>query len=155
MTSRRFLRFSATARCECGAGLAYDVDLRDPFGSWECADILRGLAVPKGQEGAKVHSPPFPFSFYEIKSEDQPSAMGATTRPADFPKVSWSRKFWVPEGALLPHGTAYASSREGEMVTMNVNAARQFSTEAECMAWIEANPWPTYIAREHETSGVK
>ena len=74
------LRFAATSRCECGAGMAYpkNVGVR---GSWDCSDILLGRAIHTGQEGAKIHSGELPFAFYEIKSEDQPSANGQTTRP--------------------------------------------------------------------------
>lgn len=74
------LRYSATARCPCGAGLAYPkgVDLRDWRAcSWDCADILTGRAVP----GHRTHTDRLPFAFHEIKSELQPSANGASTRP--------------------------------------------------------------------------
>ncbi len=87
------LIYAAYIKCACGAGLAYPKDptvrqvkewMEDsPFlhwDHWDCSDILTGRAVPKGQEGAKVHSGKFPFAFYEIKSENQPSAHGATTR---------------------------------------------------------------------------
>lgn len=74
------LRFSASARCPCGAGLAYPKNI-GAHGAWHCSDILLGRAVPSGQEGAKTHDSPLPFAFYEIKSEDQPSANGSTTRP--------------------------------------------------------------------------
>jgi hypothetical protein len=75
------LIYAARARCDCGAGMAYpkDIGIR---GSWECADILTRRAIQKDQQGAKTHSPALPFAFYEIKSENQPSANGATTRPA-------------------------------------------------------------------------
>ncbi len=82
------LIYAATARCSCGAGLAYapaDTGDGTPFkgpSSWDCSDILTGRAVPSGQEGAKVHDEPAPFAFYEIKSEGQPSAQGRTTRPS-------------------------------------------------------------------------
>lgn len=73
--------YSATARCPCGAGLAYILK-SDPYkGSWDCSDILLGLAIPQGHEGAKQHTAKLPFVFYGIKSELQPSANGATTRP--------------------------------------------------------------------------
>jgi hypothetical protein len=87
------LRYAARARCKCGAGLAYPKDptvrqVKDwmpdsPFNywdHWDCSDILTGRAIPKGQEGAKEHSGQLQFAFYEIKSEDQPSACGATSR---------------------------------------------------------------------------
>lgn len=74
------LVYAATARCPCGAGLAYErgAGLR---GSWDCSDILTGRAVPAGQPDSATHTDRLPFTFYEIKSEDQPSANGATTRP--------------------------------------------------------------------------
>jgi hypothetical protein len=87
------LIYAAHSRCDCGAGLAYPKDptvrqikewmADSPFlmwDHWDCSDILTGRAIPKGQEGAKVHSGKLPFTFYEIKSENQPSAHGATTR---------------------------------------------------------------------------
>lgn len=70
------LRFAAFARCQCAAGLAYPKGC-GPRESWVCSDILRGIAAPD-----TTHDEPKPFAFYEIKSEDQPSANGATTRPA-------------------------------------------------------------------------
>lgn len=83
------LVYAAHARCPCGAGLAYD-----PAGevggsdgphhrpnAWDCSAILLGEAVPSGQPGAVQHTGELPFAFYEIKSETQPSAGGATTRP--------------------------------------------------------------------------
>ena len=74
------LRYAATSRCPCGAGLAYPLD-SGIHGSWDCSDILTGRAVPSGDPGAVQHTDRLPFAFYEIKSEDQPSANGATTRP--------------------------------------------------------------------------
>jgi hypothetical protein len=75
------LIFSAFSRCECGAGLAYPKDI-GPHGSWYCSDILLGRALSENQPGSKTHSFPLSFMFYEVKSENQPSANGATTRPA-------------------------------------------------------------------------
>ncbi len=69
------LRYAATARCSCGAGFAYPVNI-GPMGSWECSNILLGKAIPHTE-----HSSPMPFAFYEVKSEDQASANGQTTRP--------------------------------------------------------------------------
>lgn len=68
------LVYAATHRCPCGAGLAYI-----PGGerSWDCSAILLGTA----DEGVK-HTGVMPFVFYEILSEQQPSARGATTRPS-------------------------------------------------------------------------
>lgn len=78
------LIYSATARCPCGAGFAYwdAYDVKDGGGAWDCSDILTGRAIQFGQSGAKAHTAMLPFSFYEIKSERQPSAGGATTRPS-------------------------------------------------------------------------
>lgn len=73
------LIFAAYNRCPCGAGLAYPKGI-GPWGSWDCSDILLGQAVPKDKPNSKQHTGELPFSFYEIKSEDQPSANGATTR---------------------------------------------------------------------------
>lgn len=82
------LTFAATWRCVCGHGMAYDPegkvrsDKDSPFvmaSQWECSAILLGIA-----DRALLHTPPTPFAFYEVKSENQPSAGGATTRePAD------------------------------------------------------------------------
>jgi hypothetical protein len=67
------LRYSAGARCDqCKAGLAYPKDCGINH-QWTCSEELKGKVSGHGV---------FPFSFYEIKSEDQPSAQGHTTRPA-------------------------------------------------------------------------
>lgn len=70
------LRFAATARCPCGAGLAYPKDIGGT-GWWECSAILMGT----DSKGVK-HGGQLPFLSWEVKSEDQPSANGRTTRPA-------------------------------------------------------------------------
>jgi hypothetical protein len=69
------LRYAAASRCKCGAGLAYPKN-SSPRGSWHCSAILTGTA-----ERGTEHDSGFPFAFYEIKSEEQPSANGMTTRP--------------------------------------------------------------------------
>lgn len=74
------LVYAAFARCPCGAGLAH-IKNCGPQGNWDCSDILLGRAIPSGQPGAKQHTAQLPFVFYEIKSENQPSVNGATTRP--------------------------------------------------------------------------
>ncbi len=81
------LIFAAFTRCPCGAGLAYDpadtgegTPFRGPS-AWDCSAIILGTAIPDGKPGAVEHTGRLPFAFYEIKSEDQPSAQGATTRP--------------------------------------------------------------------------
>lgn len=84
------LIFAAAARCHCGAGLAYDPasDGEPPFkgpSKWECSDILLFKTYEEERKAgvkAATHDEGFPFAFYEIKSENQPSARGATTRPA-------------------------------------------------------------------------
>ena len=71
----RDLVFAAFARCKgCGAGLAYPKNI-NMSGEWDCSAVLKGEYPP-----TKAH-PTYPFSFYEIKSDCQPSAGGATTRP--------------------------------------------------------------------------
>jgi hypothetical protein len=70
------LVYSATARCPCGAGMAYvPGDLY-----WDCSDILTNRAIHRDLPGSKTHTDRLPFIFYKIKSEGQPSAGGATTR---------------------------------------------------------------------------
>lgn len=79
------LRYSAVARCPCGAGLAYDpafVDANGVFrgplsGHWDCSAILLGT-----QDKKVKHTAQLPFTFYNVKEEGQPSARGITTRPA-------------------------------------------------------------------------
>lgn len=78
----RTLRFAATARCVCGAGMAYPKGAT-MHGAWHCSAILTGKAASRFEEGAKSHSSPMPFAFYEVKSENQPSANGQTTRPKE------------------------------------------------------------------------
>lgn len=68
------LRFSAGARCTCGLGLAYPKDCGG-FHYWSCSGVLLGTA-----DKAVKHDQ-LPFMFYSVKSEDQPSAGGRTTRP--------------------------------------------------------------------------
>jgi hypothetical protein len=80
----RALVYAATKRCPCGAGLAHWSDAQ-PYGDtahWDCSAIMLNEAVPSGELGSVVHTAKLPFVFYEIKSEKQPSARGATTRPA-------------------------------------------------------------------------
>lgn len=81
----KHMTFAATARCKCGAGLAYDETcVQEPFrypSYWDCSAILLGDAVLSGRPGAVEHTDILPFGFYEIKSEHQPSARGASTRP--------------------------------------------------------------------------
>lgn len=74
------LIYAATARCPCGAGLAYATGI-GPHGFWDCSDILTGRAAATGQPESKPHCARYPFAFWSITSESQPSAHGATTRP--------------------------------------------------------------------------
>jgi len=69
------LRYSASARCPCGAGLAYPlkVGLR---GCWDCSAILTGTA-----DVAVMHTDRKPFAFWSIRSEGEGDHDG-TTRPA-------------------------------------------------------------------------
>jgi len=76
--------FAAYDRCPCGAGLAYDPSatrggsvFKGPLaGYWDCSAIILGTA-----DQSVKHTAQFPFAFYEVKSEGQPSVNGATTRP--------------------------------------------------------------------------
>ena len=66
------LNYSAYARCkQCDAGLAYPKRI-GPWGDWYCSAELIS-----GERGHDV----YPFAMYEIKSEQQASANGNTTRP--------------------------------------------------------------------------
>jgi hypothetical protein len=69
------LVYSSHTRCDkCGAGLAYPKNC-DIHHQWTCSHVLKGIGADKGHAA-------YSFAFYEIKSENQPSANGATTRPA-------------------------------------------------------------------------
>src|SRR4051812_32242019 len=70
------LVYAATARCLCGAGLCYPSNV-STHGAWRCSGVL----THRCKHDVGQHDV-FPFVFYEIKSEQQPSAKGATTRPA-------------------------------------------------------------------------
>lgn len=70
------LVYAAYDTCPCGAGLAYVKNANlDVGGYWDCSNILKGI-----QNNDIMHTSELPFAFYEIKSENQPSAYGATTR---------------------------------------------------------------------------
>jgi hypothetical protein len=74
----RRLVFSARDRCDCGAGLAYDRRSGHPV--WDCSAILLGDALlAAGERGVVDHRTP--CSYYEILSERNPAADGASTRP--------------------------------------------------------------------------
>lgn len=72
------LVYAARLRCKCGAGMAYRTDAGFR-GSWMCSAALK--ALPELLPGE--HTDPKPFMFFEITSELQPSADGATTRPPE------------------------------------------------------------------------
>lgn len=71
------LIYAAGQRCSCGAGYAYPTNI-GPRGSWHCSRILKGQAEPGSR-----HDGALPFTFWEIRSENQPSANGQTTRPQE------------------------------------------------------------------------
>lgn len=67
---------------------------------------------------------------------------------------------WIPEAPAYPGLYANISGRDMDPPgkirdavlqpsTMDVHAARQFATEAECLAWCHANPSPAFEPREH------
>lgn len=66
------LFYSATARCPCGAGLAYPKDCGG-YHYWDCSAILKGT-----QDNSVKHTDQLPFTFYDIKDE---SERNGTTRP--------------------------------------------------------------------------
>lgn len=71
------LRFASVARCGgCGMGMAYPKKI-GVQGAWHCSGVLLKTAPKDATSHDRL-----PFMCYEIKSEDQPSAKGATTRPA-------------------------------------------------------------------------
>jgi len=69
------LVFAAYTRCPCGLGMAH-VKGCGGFSYWDCSGILMGTA-----DETMKHTDKLPFVFYDVKSELQPSAQGATTRP--------------------------------------------------------------------------
>jgi hypothetical protein len=74
----RRLVFSAKERCECGAGLAYDRKASHPV--WDCSAILLGDALLEaGERGVANHRSQ--CAFYDVMSERNRAADGATTRP--------------------------------------------------------------------------
>lgn len=74
------LIYSQSILCPCGHGLAYPKGC-GPFHYWDCSAILKGIA-----NKTVTHTGQLPFSFYEIKSEQQPG--GGTTRGVFRPKSS-------------------------------------------------------------------
>jgi len=49
--------------CDCGAPMALD----DANRRADCADILRGTAVPAGEPGALRHSGAMPYAFWKLR----------------------------------------------------------------------------------------
>lgn len=96
------LKYAATSRCVCGAGLAYPRDHDDAMElqAWVCSRVMRGdvtlaerptqkgIGPAVGKDDAGQEHQSFAFWCYEIKSEDQPSAGGMTTRPKSDAGVS-------------------------------------------------------------------
>ena len=81
------LVYAATQRCPCGYGLAHpkDCDVRH---AWNCAGVLLGM-VPLSLRTGISHRVGLSFMFYDVKSEGQPSARGATTRGTIKPSPDW------------------------------------------------------------------
>lgn len=71
------LTYAAYTTCDCGCGMAYPKNI-GVQGAWYCSNILLGKASKE-----TPHSGEMPFAFYEVKSEKQSSANGATTRPKE------------------------------------------------------------------------
>ena len=78
MLTDKDLIYAAYSRCPCGAGMAYRVGAKPSTDewAWDCSNIIKGCA-----DESVGHTAIFPFVFWEVKSENQPSANGATTRP--------------------------------------------------------------------------
>lgn len=74
------LEYSARTRCPCGSGLA-SLRRASFHSSWRCAAIVTGRAPARDVDPFNGKHTDAPFMFHEIKSERQPSAAGATTRP--------------------------------------------------------------------------
>ncbi len=71
------LLYAATARCACGAGLAYPFDRdRRPMSAWMCSAVLKDEASD-GQHDALL------WSLYKVREETSiNNTSGLTTRPA-------------------------------------------------------------------------
>lgn len=69
------LVYAARSLCDCGHGMAYP-KFTGINGEWNCSAVLRGIA-DRGE-----HQTGLPFMFYEIKSENDNSEGGHTTRGA-------------------------------------------------------------------------
>ncbi len=74
------LTYAAFDLCPCGHGMAYPKHC-SAHHYWDCSAILKGIADPKINHASRL-----PFAFYSVKSENQPSANGHTTRGVFRPK---------------------------------------------------------------------
>lgn len=74
------LIYAAYILCPCGHGMAYPRGC-GPLHYWDCSAILRGIADKEVE-----HAGQQPFTMTNIKSEQQASAHGATTRGVFRPK---------------------------------------------------------------------
>lgn len=71
------LLYAATARCECGAGMAHPLDHEAAMKlrAWRCSVVLKG-------GGGGGHSE-LPFAFYKVREETSiNNRSGGSTRPA-------------------------------------------------------------------------
>lgn len=74
------LLFAATNRCQCGKGLCYKEGDGDATENcWVCIEAYKANLKGSQSFPYKEHTC-LPFFMYEVKSETQPSADGATTR---------------------------------------------------------------------------
>lgn len=71
------LVYAASARCICGAGMAYDFKKRTQR-YWCCSTVLLGRA-----RSEEIHTDPLHYVQYKIIAENQPGAFGKTTRPKE------------------------------------------------------------------------
>ena len=75
------LIYAATARCQCGRGVAHPLDTRKALqlGAWVCSGVLKG-EIPEADSGQ--HNS-FAFAFYKVREESSiNNDSKATTRPA-------------------------------------------------------------------------
>ena len=124
------LVYAAVARCPCGAGIAYPRDA-EPYGEtayWDCSAILTGTAG----EGVK-HTDKLPFMFYEIKSEYQPSAHGATTRPVEDDSAKREREI-AELRASVANADFLAASFDQKQAALDADRARWQAKRAEAIS---------------------
>ena len=75
------LLYSATARCRCGAGLAYPLETAHAMklGAWACSAVLTGAVSGPDEKGKHIA---YPWSMYKIREETSVNNVGAhSTRP--------------------------------------------------------------------------